>query len=62
MELAGLTQVQLAEAVRSTQPRISAICNGRFAEDGLPVEVARRYADFFGCDIDDLFPAKQEVA
>jgi len=61
MELANVTQVELAEAVGSTQPRISSICNGRFREDGLALETTRRFAEFFGCDIDDLFPARVEV-
>lgn len=62
IELAGTTQVQVAEAVGSTQPRISAICNGKFGESGLPLETTRRLADHFGCDIQDLFPAPEAVA
>lgn len=63
IELAGVTQVQLAEAIGSNQPRISSICAGRFGESGLPIETVRPLADFFGCSIEDLFPpVKAEVA
>jgi transcriptional regulator with XRE-family HTH domain len=63
IELSGLTQVQIAEAVGSNQPRISSICAGRFGDSGLPIETVRPLADFFGCSIEDLFPpVKAEVA
>jgi DNA-binding XRE family transcriptional regulator len=62
MDLVGLTQVQLAERIGSSQPRISAICAGRYGDAGLPVETARSLADVFGCAIEDLFPKESQVA
>lgn len=56
MELAGVTQVQLAEAVGLTQPYISRIKNGQYGDE-LPGETMRRLAAFFGCSIETLFPA-----
>lgn len=60
MELAGVTQVQIAAAVGVTQPHVSDIANGKYT--ALPIETARRFSNFFGCTIDDLFPARQAVA
>jgi transcriptional regulator with XRE-family HTH domain len=63
MELAGVTQVQLAEQVGMTQPYISAVLNGKAPK--FPLPTAHRLAAFFGCAIEDLFPApdrESEVA
>ena len=57
MDLAGVTQVQLAEAIGRPQPEISKVCLGKYGASGLPVERARPLAEFFGCSIEDLFPA-----
>jgi DNA-binding XRE family transcriptional regulator len=62
IELAKVTQATVAEAVDSTQSHISAIAAGRYGEGGLPVETARRLARFFGCTIEDIFPANDEQA
>lgn len=59
MTLAGVTQMQVAEAVGTDQSRISKIKRGDYGQAGLPVEVARRLASAFGCAIDDLFPAER---
>ena len=56
MELTGLTQVRLAEAVGLTQPYISQLVNGN--HPSLPVETAGKLSDFFGCQIEDLFPSR----
>lgn len=55
MTLAGVTQVQIAEGTGFTQSYISRIRNGNY--DGLPGETMRALAVFFGCSIEDLFPA-----
>ena len=55
-----ITQVQLAAAVDLSQPYVSAICNGAYSE--IPLETTRALAQFFGCAIEDLFPARQAVA
>lgn len=58
MELAGTTQVQLAEATGLTQSYISRIKNGRY--DDLSGDTMRSLVAFFGCSLDDLFPASRE--
>lgn len=59
-ELIGLTQVQLAGEVGLTQSALSDLERRRY--DATTVETARKFANFFGCSIEDLFPAKQAVA
>jgi DNA-binding XRE family transcriptional regulator len=59
MDLAEVTQVQVAEGTGHTQPYISSIINGKYT-DQLPLETGRRLAGFFGCAIEDLFPARSE--
>lgn len=56
MELAKVTQVQLAEATGLTQSYISRIKNGRYED--LSGDTMRALADYFCCTLDDLFPAK----
>lgn len=60
MDLAGMTQVQLAEKTGYTQPTVSRVRNGRYSD--LPGETMRKFAEVFGCAIEDLFPAREEVA
>jgi transcriptional regulator with XRE-family HTH domain len=60
MEMAELTQAQLADAIGLTQPYVSDVCRGRFAT--ITVENAHKFAEFFGCAIEDLFPSRTAVA
>jgi transcriptional regulator with XRE-family HTH domain len=60
MELAGLTQVQLAERSGLTQSYLSRIKNGHYSD--LPGETMRALAETFGCAIEDLFPAREAIA
>jgi DNA-binding XRE family transcriptional regulator len=60
IEIESTTQVKLADAIGLTQPYISKLANGQY--DDIPLETSRALADFFGCSIEDLFPAKAEVA
>lgn len=60
MELAGVTQVQVAERTGFTQSYVSRVLNGRYS--ALPGETMRTFADVFGCAIEDLFPAREAVA
>jgi transcriptional regulator with XRE-family HTH domain len=60
MELLDVTQAEVASAIEVTQPYVSAVATGRHAT--ITVENARKFADYFGCSIEDLFPAKAEVA
>jgi len=55
--MAGSTQAQLADAVGVTQAYISKLCTGSYND--LPLEKTRLIADFFGCQIEDLFPARE---
>jgi DNA-binding XRE family transcriptional regulator len=55
MRLANVTQVQLAPKVGVAQSQISEDATGKYNE--MSLEKARAYARFFGCTVDDLFPA-----
>lgn len=56
--LAGVTQTVLAEAVGLTQSYVSDVARGRYRT--ITVDNARKFARFFGCGIEDLFPAPDE--
>lgn len=58
IELSGRTQVDIAEAIGSSQGAVSKAARGVFPK--LPVDTARKYAEFFGCAIEDLFPARDD--
>jgi len=58
--IAKLTQIDVAEGTGFTQPYVSAVDSGKHAT--ITVDNARKFAVFFGCSIEDLFPAKSEVA
>lgn len=60
IELADVKQGDVAVALGWTQPYLSNVCRGRF--ETITVENAHKLAEYFGCAIEDLFPAKQEVA
>lgn len=60
MDLSGVTQMQIAAGTGFTQSYISRIRNGRY--DAMPGETMRALATFFGCSIEDLFPAREAVA
>ena len=55
MALAKVTQVTLAKALRLTQPYyVSDVARGRYRT--ITVENAWKFAAYFGCRIEDLFP------
>lgn len=60
MALADVTQVEVAEGVELTQATVSDIRNGKYND--LKHSTVQRLASFFGCAIEDLFPARQAVA
>lgn len=63
MALTGATQTDIARDTRLAQAYVSDVERGRYRT--VTVDNARRFADYFGCAIEDLFPArhaKQEVA
>lgn len=57
--LARVTQVEIAAATHLTQSYISRIENGQYVD--LPGETMRAFATFYGCAIEDLFPASREA-
>jgi len=57
----GLKQGDVADAIGITAPYLSDIESGKYKD--LPLEsVLRPLSDYFGCAIEDLFPAKEAVA
>jgi len=48
------------EATGFVQPYVAQVMGGRFRT--ITVENARKFAEFFGCNIEDLFPASEAVA
>lgn len=60
IELAGVTQAALAAAIDENQPYISDVARNRYQT--ITVAKAHKFAEFFGCSIDDLFPAREAVA
>lgn len=59
-EMSGATQQEAQEATGLTQGYISQVVNNRYPT--ITVDNARKFADFFGCSIEDLFPASEAVA
>lgn len=60
IELAGVTQMEVSTATRLPQPYISDVARGRYED--IMVNNATAFADYFGCHIEDLFPARQEMS
>jgi DNA-binding XRE family transcriptional regulator len=58
-QLMGLTQQQLAPLVDMTQAGLSDLERRRYGDTNL--STAQKFADFFGCAIEDLFPAPQQA-
>ncbi len=54
ISVAGVTQVTVADAVGLPQPYVSDVARQRYPT--ITVENARKFADYFGCSIADLFP------
>ena len=52
--LAGVTQVTVADALGLPQPYVSDVARQRYKT--ITVENARKFAIFFGCSIEDMFP------
>lgn len=60
LELAAVTQLDVAAATGLPQPYISDVARNRYQT--ITVDNARKFADYFGCAIEDLFPAREAVA
>lgn len=60
LELAEVTQLDVAAATGLPQPYISDVARNRYQT--ITVDNARKFADYFGCAIEDLFPAREAVS
>ncbi len=60
ISLARVTQVRVAAAIGVTQAYVSDVACERHRT--ITVENAHRFANYFGCRIDDLFPPPEEEA
>lgn len=58
-QLLAVTQVDIAEATGLDQAYVSKVCRGAIRK--VTTESAHKFAAFFGVQIEDLFPVKQEV-
>ena len=60
MALTEASQGELVEATGFTQPYVSDVLRGRFKD--ITVGNATKFAEFFGCQIEDLFPSREAIA
>lgn len=56
IELTGKTQGEVATDLEMPQSQLSDIARGRFPDPKL--STLRKLRNYFGCDIDDLFPER----
>lgn len=59
LALSQVQQKDICEATGIPHPALSQIVTGRA---GASIDNARLLADYFGCEIDDLFPRQKAVA
>lgn len=60
LALSGSRQTDIVEETGIAGSNISDLVNGKYTS--LTIETARRISQFFGCAIEDLFPAREAVA
>lgn len=58
--VAGVKQAEACAAIGLIPSQMSDLVNGKYRT--VSVDTARSLADFFGCSIEDLFPAREGVA
>lgn len=58
--LADAKQTDACDVTGLSAPTLSKLVRGSYQT--LDIENARKLAEFFGCSIEDLFPARAEVA
>lgn len=58
IELAGITRVFLSEQTGLRYTYVTDVAANRY--ETVTVENAHKFADFFGCAIEDLFPPQRE--
>ena len=56
ISLAGVTQAAVARAAGLPQPYVSDVARGRYQT--ITLRNARKFAEYFGCAIEDLFPTE----
>jgi DNA-binding Xre family transcriptional regulator len=59
-EISKRPQMDLVRTAGLTPQYVTDVKAGRF--QSITVENARKFAEFFGCAIEDLFPAREAVA
>jgi plasmid maintenance system antidote protein VapI len=60
IDLTESTQTATAKAIELPHTYVSDVARGRFQT--ITVENATKFSQYFGCRIEDLFPAKEAVA
>lgn len=60
VDLLGKTQREVAADLGMSDSQLSDMCRGRFANPQLTT--LQKFAGYFGCQIEDLFPARDSVA
>lgn len=55
-----LTQTEVADGAHLPQQYVSDVARNRYQT--ITVDNAQKFADYFGCIIEDLFPAREAVA
>lgn len=58
MALTGAKQVDIVDASDMDSSSVHRVVKGKYS--ALEVDTARKFADYFGCQIEDLFPARVE--
>ena len=58
ISIAGVSQVTVARAVGIAQPYVSDVVRGRY--ETITLRNARKFAQYFGCAIEDLFPTEAQ--
>ncbi len=58
--LAQVDQQAIVDGTGLIQPYVSDVYRGRYRR--MTTDNAQKFADFFGCEIRDLFPAREAVA
>jgi len=59
VELAGITQLALSRDLRFPQSYVCDVARGRFRT--ITVKNARKFASYFNCRIEDLFPTDNDA-
>lgn len=59
-DISGLSQMDCARATGLTPQYINNVVRGRI--QSVTVPTAHKFAEFFGCQIEDLFPSREAVA